>query len=120
MLTDLTTAFGWISSGYLSFDLGHIRCGTTKCDNGSLQIEDFVAIPDLIAGALSEQFRSSLALGLWDDKYFCLSGPDMNEKACPITFWFGTSQEFLKKHLFVIDPGTNESTHKVSWLNFTH
>jgi hypothetical protein len=47
-------------------DWGRIRCGTMKCDNGSLQIEDFVAIPDLIAGALSEQFRSSLSAALWD------------------------------------------------------
>ena len=120
MLTDLTKAFGWVSSQYLTFDLGHIRCGTTQCDNESLQIEDFVAIPDLIAGALSEQFRASLSVGMRDDKYLWLSGADMNEKARPITFWFGTSQKHLKKHLFVVDPSSDKNSHKVSWFNFTH
>jgi hypothetical protein len=120
MLTDLTKAFGWVTSSYLSFDLGHIRCGTTKCDNGSLQIEDFVAIPDLIAGAISEQFRYSLSAGMWGDNFFCLTGPEMNEKARPITFWFATSQKLLKKHVFVVDPGVDEHTAKVSWFNFTH
>jgi hypothetical protein len=120
MLTDLTKAFGWVSSQYLTFDLGHIRCGTTQCDNGSLQIEDFVAIPNLIAGALSEQFRASLSVGMRDDRYIWLTGPDMNEKATPITFWFGTSQKLLKKHLFIIDPSSDEKSHKVSWCNFTH
>jgi hypothetical protein len=119
-LRGLTKAFGWVSSQYLTFDLGHIRCGTTQCDDGSLQIEDFVAIPDLIAGALSEQFRASLSVGMRDDKYLWLSGADMNEKARPITFWFGTSQKHLKKHLFVIDPSSDEKSHKVSWFNFTH
>lgn len=121
MLTDLTKAFGWISSGYLTFDLGHIRCGTTQCDNGSMQIEDFVAIPDLIAGALSEQFRASVSAGMRDDRFLWLSGADMmKEKAQPITFWFGTSQKNLKKHLFVIDPSEDKKSHKVSWFNFTH
>ena len=44
----------------------------------------------------------------------------MNEKARPITFWFGTIQKNLKKHLFVIDPSSDEKSHKVSWFNFTH
>jgi hypothetical protein len=120
MLTTLTKAFGWISSGYLAFDLGHIRCGTTQCDNGGMQIEDFVAIPDLIAGALSEQFRATVSAGMRDDRFLWLSGSDMKEKAQPITFWFGTSQKRLKKHLFVIDPSEDKSSHKVSWFNFTH
>lgn len=120
MLTELTKAFGWISSRYLTFDLGNVRCGTTKCDNGSLQIEDFVAIPDLIAGALSEQFRASQVFGMRDDRYLVLSGADINEKAQPITFWFGTSQKLLKKHLFIISPSEDRQSHKVSWFNFTH
>ena len=54
---ELTQLFGWISSQYLAFDLGHCRCGTSRCDDGNRQIEDFLAIPDMIAGALSEQMQ---------------------------------------------------------------
>ena len=35
ILTALTKAFAWVSSGYLSIELGHLRCGTTSCDNGN-------------------------------------------------------------------------------------
>jgi hypothetical protein len=54
---ELTQLFAWISSQYLTFNLGHCRCGTSKCDDGSRQIEDFLAIPDMIAGALAEQMQ---------------------------------------------------------------
>jgi hypothetical protein len=51
----LTTLFGRVVSNYLEFDLGHLRCATTtKCDDGSLQIEDLAAIPDLAAGAAAD------------------------------------------------------------------
>src|SRR5690606_32799293 len=54
---ELTKLFAWISSEYLRFSLGHLRCGTSRCDNGTRQIEDFLAIPDLIGGAISEQLK---------------------------------------------------------------
>ncbi|MGA2404910.1 MAG: hypothetical protein ABSG91_24935 [Syntrophobacteraceae bacterium] len=52
---ELTHIFAWISSLYLTFDLGHFRCGNSKCDDGARQIEDFLAVPDLIAGSIAEQ-----------------------------------------------------------------
>ncbi len=120
MLTALTKAFAWISSGYLDFDLGHFRCGTTSCDNGNRQIEDFVSVPDLIAGALSEQFRSSSSLGARADNVLWLTGAGMKDKAQTILFWYATRQKQLKKHVFVIDPTPDGKSHKVSWFNFTH
>ncbi|HSU55227.1 MAG TPA: hypothetical protein VLT36_14305 [Candidatus Dormibacteraeota bacterium] len=118
MLTALTRALAWVSSNYLQFSLGNLRCGTTACDNGTRQIEDFVCIPDLIAGALSEQFRSSAQLGISDDRVLWLSGAGMKEKAQEILFPFGTRQERLKKHLLVIHPTPDGRHHKVSWFNF--
>ncbi len=55
-LASLVKLMAWIASGYLTFDLGHLRCRTTACDDGSRRIEDLASIPDLIAGAVSEQF----------------------------------------------------------------
>ena len=118
MLTALTKALAWISSSYLDFDLGHLRCGTTSCDNGTCQIEDFVCLPDLIAGALSEQFRSSSSLGVRTDRVLWLTGAGMRDKARSILFWYATRQQRLKKHVFVIDPTPGGQSHKVSWFNF--
>lgn len=118
MLTSLTKALGWIASGYLDFDLGHLRCGTTSSDSGNRQIEDLVCIPDLVAGAISEQFRSSIANSIKDDKILWISGAGMKDKAQPIMFWLATRQIRLKKHVFVIDPTSDGGGHKVSWFNY--
>jgi hypothetical protein len=118
MLTDLTKALSWVASEYLPFGLGHLRCGTTACDDGSRQIEDFVCIPDLIAGALSEQFRGSLAAGARDDEIMWISGAGMRLKAQPIMFWLAGRRKKLKKHVLVIDPVSGSQAHKVSWFNY--
>jgi hypothetical protein len=39
-LTRLTGLFGQISSSYLAHDLGHLRCGTTRLDDGTISLED--------------------------------------------------------------------------------
>jgi hypothetical protein len=59
----LTTLFAQVASNYLEFDLGHFRCGTTKCDGGDLWIEDLAAIPDLAAGATADLVSSWLDRG---------------------------------------------------------
>jgi len=53
-LTKLTELFGRICSNQPGPMIGHLRCGTTKSDDGSLAIEDLAAIPDLAAGAVGE------------------------------------------------------------------
>jgi hypothetical protein len=64
-LDELTRLFDATLMRFLSHDLGAVQCATT--DGVDLQIEDFVAIPDLIAGALaellSEYQRSGVSLG---------------------------------------------------------
>jgi hypothetical protein len=53
-LTQLTDVFARIFSNYASHGLRHLRCGTTRSDDGSLALEDLAAVADLSAGALSE------------------------------------------------------------------
>jgi hypothetical protein len=53
-LGDLTRVLALASSHLLPHKLGRLRCGTAASDNGSLELEDLVAIPDLVSGALSE------------------------------------------------------------------
>ena len=60
-LTKLTELFGRAISNQDGPMMGHLRCGTTKSDDGSLALEDFTALPDLAAGATAE-FIAALTL----------------------------------------------------------
>lgn len=44
--------------------MGHLRCGTTKSDDGSLALEDLTALPDLVAGATAEFLAALAVVGL--------------------------------------------------------
>ena len=77
-------------------------------------------MPDLIAGALSEQFKSSSSLGVKADNVLWLTGAGMKSKAQSILFWYATQQKRLKKHVFVIEPTSDGKSHRVSWVNLTH
>jgi hypothetical protein len=60
-LTKLTELFGRAISNQEGPMMGHLRCGTTKSDDGSLGLEDLAALPDLVAGATAE-FLAALAI----------------------------------------------------------
>jgi hypothetical protein len=64
-LTQLTNVFSRISSNSLAHGLGHLRCGTTRSDDGTLALEDLVAICDLAAGAFCEVTTSMFSRGLF-------------------------------------------------------
>ncbi len=54
-LTELTTLFAYAASGYLDYNLGHLRMGTpARSDPDDHFLEDLLAIPDLIAGTIAE------------------------------------------------------------------
>ncbi len=115
---ELTELFAWITSLYLTFTLGRCRCGTSKCDNGSGQIEDFLAIPDLIAGAVSEQ----MALKSTDPDEFSqiywMHRGDFSDKTSAITWWFSDARRPLRRLLCVVDPKQGGSGHTISWVHF--
>jgi len=53
-LRQLVDDFALVSSHYLRHELGNLRIGTAASDTGSRDIEDLVAIPDLVAGVATE------------------------------------------------------------------
>ena len=99
---NLTNLFGWTLSLYLSFDLGHIRCGTSRCDDGTLQLEDLLAIPDLVAGAISEQYRVKKETDTAWDEVFFMYRPDFSEKTQAITWWLSDTKTPLNKLVYHI------------------
>lgn len=109
-LVALTSVFGRIASNYLSHDLGRMRCGTTKSDDGSLVLEDAVAYADLAAGAVSELLtelrgeRNKLAQGI-----MTTVSANVSWKARGIAQWLaGTSGRLKRRTLFLdINPITD-------------
>lgn len=118
-LRELTNITAEISSHYLPHTLRHLRCGTTKSDNGSRQLEDLASIPDLIAGALSE------VLGVYRDEGVGLQKPliirppeNLSNKSIEILNWFATDIETLKRLVFSIEPVEGSSTLTLKQIRF--
>jgi hypothetical protein len=113
-VTAMTSLAAGIISRYVSHDLGHFRFGTTSCDNGDLFIEDFAAIPDLVAGALAESCQSrsvssNLSLRLANET---------SAKTRVILAWVAEDTQPLRRISLSIDPGDKESNVKVRALDF--
>ncbi len=115
---ELTKLFAWISSLYLTFDMGKCRCGTSRCDNGTLQIEDLLAIPDLVAGALSDQLVVSANGPPMPSCVFWLHRGDFSEKTRRITWWFSDAGQALKRLVCIVDPTEDGRANKVAWFHF--
>jgi hypothetical protein len=102
-------------NNYTVHSLRNLKCGTTKCDDGSKSIEDFAAIPDLVAGALSDlltaisgRYRTGLT---WP------SGKSCKAKAKIIGHWLSHQDGSLRKVILVIDKESSGLT--VTSLNFS-
>jgi hypothetical protein len=117
-IRELTQLFAGISSQYLSFNLGHCRCGTSKCDDGTQQIKDFLAIPDLIAGCFAEQMKLRVTDPIELSNIFWIHRGDFSNKTRDITWWFSDCRQSLKRLLCVIDPTTDGKNHLFSWYHF--
>ena len=118
-LGDLTNLFAWISSQYLSFSMGHFRVGTSKSDDGSRQLEDFISIPDLVAGAFSEQLNLPLSgAAKTSGDYFWIYRPDMSMKTRAITNWLADVSCSLKKVLCIVEPKPDRSGQLISLHHF--
>jgi hypothetical protein len=117
-LGQLTNLFAWIASSYLTFNLGHLRCGTTQCDDGSLRIEDLAAVPDLIAGSVNDQLRLASDVGPDLPGVFWIHRGDFSEKTSFITWWLADTTKPLKRVLCLLDSVPNSTGLTVSWFHF--
>jgi hypothetical protein len=99
----LTNLFAAVSSHMMSYNLGRLRLGCAKSDNGSLQIEDLVAIPDLAAGAACE-----LLSCFTRQKIFPVTGLynrmpiGLSAKAHRLAGWLSVSDRPLKRFIVAV------------------
>ncbi|MGE5549168.1 MAG: hypothetical protein ACM3ZC_01380 [Bacteroidota bacterium] len=82
--------------------IGRVVFGLTEVDDGSLEIEDFVAIPDLVAGALCDMLDQLNQAGLRVTAKLALRSV-VREKTNIICEWIGKTICPLKKIGIVFD-----------------
>jgi len=83
--------------------VGSIGFKLTSVDDGSLEIEDFAAVPDLVAGALCETLSKLAQAGLRVIPKIILNRPNVSKKTNLICEWINKHQCPLKKFGVVFD-----------------
>ncbi|MGE3157736.1 MAG: hypothetical protein AB7E84_16980 [Xanthobacteraceae bacterium] len=118
-LTHLTRLFAVIASNSISHQLGHLRCATTKSDDGSRAIEDLVAYCDLAAGTTSEAIT---AMGgqhhKLQSKIISPAPSNLTWKTRLVTSWLAYDQSPLRRLTCVVDlksDGRGMKTQMLRW-----
>ena len=90
---------------YINWPMGKMRVGTTKMDEGDRFEEDFAAIPDLAAGALSElvmRMKNDSATNLAEIPTSGLVS-DVSPKSDILLSWLADNTQKLKRTSLVFD-----------------
>jgi hypothetical protein len=96
-----------------------IRCGTTKSDNASRQLEDLASIPDLVAGALTEMVGEQRKQGLLVGAGIATPIPQgLQSKVIRLMNWFATNRQPLKKLVFAIELVLNSKQLDIKHLKY--
>lgn len=119
-LRELTRIWGIVISNYLQHNLRYLRCGTTKLDDGSRQLEDLASIPDLIAGTLTEVFTAQQNEGLMPTRNLLIVPParSLSIKAMEIMSWFANSSQLLKRLVYLVQPIEGSTSLGIGRLQF--
>jgi hypothetical protein len=111
--------FGIALNHYLPHSLGHIRLGTTASDTGTRDLEDLVAIPDLVAGALTDIIPGLVSrTDLAAKRIFIPAYSDVKKKAGDLMDWFSDNTQPLKRLVLVLDPSANTTKYRVTCVRF--
>ncbi len=117
-LSVLVEALSRVSSSYLNHSLGHLRVGTTNVDDGTRLVEDLCSIPDLVAGAYSDQLKTMAAAAYASlSSHFWIHSPVLQQKTNAITWWASTSPKNLCKLYFKIS-SSEEDKQRVQFFHF--
>lgn len=101
-LDDLHQFAARLAGLYLPHQLGEFMLNTVAVDDSSRSFEDFLAIPDLAAGMVSEVMSLS-EREVTPDGLRCVAPAGLSKKGDIIADWFGHSEGTLKKTCILID-----------------
>lgn len=110
----LTNIAASLVSALIDFELGHFRCGSSRCDPGDNLIEDLLSIPDFSAGMLSNQLTTQIS----EEYVFWVVRGDAKEKQNKLSWWSSDTVSALKKYFFVLDPGNISDKVNTSFFHF--
>jgi hypothetical protein len=116
-LRDLVHLFQTVSGHFLPHDLGHCRIGTTACDDGSRNIEDLAALPDLAIGALADALPEMVQDGLLSSSPLTVTFSRASKpKARQIVDWFADNAAPLRRIVLLLDQSPDSDKCRVSTL----
>ncbi len=105
-----------VMNNYTVHPLRHLKCGTTKCDNGSNDIEDFAAVPDLVAGGLSDLLTA--IAGSYRVGIISPVGSASKTKARVVGHWLSQQGSSLEKVVLAIDRDVDSRGLVITRLRF--
>ncbi|WP_457280913.1 hypothetical protein [Polaromonas sp. P5_D5] len=112
---ELVECFGVIAGNCLPHSLGHCRVGTAASDNGNRQVEDLIALPDLVVGALADAIPQMVANGLLSGR-LAVAPPAMKPKAKFLLDWFSKNTTPLKRLVLVLDQAPDSKKCRITTL----
>jgi len=116
---ELTTYFGNVLCQYLEHALGNVRVATTASDTSKRDIEDFVSIADLTAGALCEALNAYSRASVSPLTNLVLPPPSsLEKKALRVLDWFSDRRHSLKRLVFSVDPVVDSDSLCIKQLIF--
>lgn len=117
---DVCEAVARVGSQYLAHDLGHFRFATAKSDDGSRELEDLLAVPDLAAGALAELTSSYVRAGATLTPDLVLPPPAATAPKCRrLVPWIAGRIPGPTQIAIRVDPNSPTSVFRVSRFVFS-
>ena len=117
----VTRCFAAITSGYLTHQLGSLRCGTNELDERTGITRDLTSIADLVAGALAEAWHvGSKEKSLPSRGQASRLSKQVVPKAQQILRWLCDKDQPLKRLVCVLEArtGSTDQVLDVFWPEF--
>ncbi len=103
-LTDVMNLMDLMACLYVEHPLGEFAMNTTQVDSGDRAFEDFVAVPDLVAGAFADIVtRWARQPESRTRRDLSLDAETIPQKASVIAEWFGSEAPTLKRCAVIVD-----------------
>jgi hypothetical protein len=116
---ELLSIFARVSSKYVVSGLGHLNVGTTgMVDDIRRTFEDFVAIPDLTAGAVAEYYTHIGGTSAVPGNVIVPPSSSVVPKARRILDWFSDRSQLLQRLVYALDPMETGDTIRFTPLRF--
>jgi len=118
-LTQVARLVGHIASQVMGHNFGHLRCGTTQSDDGTLWLEDIASICDLASGSTGEVLTAMKGSHASLQAHVASPVPkDISWKARTIMAWQAHERSRLRRIMCVLDLSATSPKMKVGTIRW--